>query len=99
VSPRHSRASTGRPLAGRFRLAADLPVGVCLDRDVEDVDRDISSKLAHALPRYMIFVIVLTMLLLLIVFRSVAIPVKAALAILLSIGASLGIVVARARHQ
>ncbi len=55
---------------------------------------DISSKLGAALPRYMLFVIVLTMLLLLVVFRSIVVPVKAAIAILLSIGGALGIVVA-----
>ena len=42
----------------------------------------------------MAFVIVLTMLLLLVVFRSILVPIKAAIAILLSIGASLGVVVA-----
>jgi RND superfamily putative drug exporter len=55
---------------------------------------DISAKLGAALPRYMAFVIVLTMALLLIVFRSILVPIKAAVAILLSIGGALGIVVA-----
>ena len=48
---------------------------------------DISAKLGAALPRYMAFVIVLTMVLLLVVFRSILVPIKAAVAILLSIGA------------
>ena len=55
---------------------------------------DISDKLGSALPKYMAFVIVLTMLLLLVAFRSILVPIKAAIAILLSIGASLGVVVA-----
>jgi RND superfamily putative drug exporter len=55
---------------------------------------DISAKLGTALPRYMAFVILLTMILLFIAFRSILVPIKAALAILLSIGGALGIVVA-----
>ena len=55
---------------------------------------DISEKIGNALPKYMALVIVLTMILLLIVFRSILVPIKAAIAILLSIGASLGVVVA-----
>ena len=55
---------------------------------------DISKKLGDALPIYMAFVIGLTMLLLLVVFRSILVPIKAAIAILLSIGAALGVVVA-----
>ncbi len=55
---------------------------------------DISDKLGAALPKYMAFVIILTMILLLVVFRSILVPIKAAIAILLSIGGSLGVVVA-----
>ncbi|MEQ1872130.1 MAG: MMPL family transporter [Ilumatobacteraceae bacterium] len=55
---------------------------------------DISEKLGKALPKYMALVIVLTMLLLLVVFRSILIPIKAAIAILLSIGGALGVTVA-----
>jgi putative drug exporter of the RND superfamily len=55
---------------------------------------DISDKIASALPKFMIMVIGLTMLLLLIVFRSIFVPIKAAFAILLSIGASFGVIVA-----
>ena len=49
---------------------------------------------APALPKYMAFVILLTMLLLMVVFRSILIPIKAAIAILLSIGGALGVTVA-----
>ena len=55
---------------------------------------DISAKIGAALPPYMALVIVLTMILLLVVFRSIVVPIKAAIAILLSIGGSLGVVVA-----
>ena len=55
---------------------------------------DISDKLTDALPMFMAVVIGLTMLLLMVVFRSILVPIKAALAILLSIGASFGVVVA-----
>jgi len=55
---------------------------------------DISAKIAHALPLFMVMVIGLTMLLLLVVFRSIFVPVKAALAILLSVGGAFGVIVA-----
>jgi putative drug exporter of the RND superfamily len=55
---------------------------------------DLSDRLTGALPKFIGIVIGLTFLLLLIVFRSVLIPVKAAIAILISILASLGVVVA-----
>ncbi len=55
---------------------------------------DVSDKMAQALPVFMGLVIGLTMVLLLAVFRSLLVPVKAAIAILLSIGASFGVLVA-----
>jgi RND superfamily putative drug exporter len=55
---------------------------------------DLSDKIGGALPQFMVIVIGLTMLLLLMVFRSVLIPIKAAVGILLSISASLGVSVA-----
>jgi RND superfamily putative drug exporter len=55
---------------------------------------DVSDKMSSALPIFMIIVIGLTMVLLLAVFRSILVPIKAAIAILLSIGASFGVVVA-----
>jgi RND superfamily putative drug exporter len=55
---------------------------------------DVSDKMAAALPVFMAVVIGLTMVLLLAVFRSLLVPVKAAIAILLSIGASFGVLVA-----
>jgi len=55
---------------------------------------DVSDKLSSALPIFMAVVIGLTMVLLLAVFRSLLVPIKAAIAILLSIGASFGVLVA-----
>jgi RND superfamily putative drug exporter len=55
---------------------------------------DVSDTMSSALPTFMAVVIGLTMILLLAVFRSILVPVKAAIAILLSIGASFGVLVA-----
>jgi RND superfamily putative drug exporter len=57
-------------------------------------DIDISDKLAQALPVFVLVVLVLTMLLLLVAFRSILVPIKAAVAILLSIASSFGVLVA-----
>jgi RND superfamily putative drug exporter len=55
---------------------------------------DVSDKMTSALPVFMLLVIGLTMVLLLVVFRSILVPIKAAIAILLSIASSFGVVVA-----
>jgi RND superfamily putative drug exporter len=55
---------------------------------------DLSDKMTSALPVFMVMVIGLTMVLLLVVFRSILVPIKAAIAILLSIASSFGVVVA-----
>jgi putative drug exporter of the RND superfamily len=55
---------------------------------------DLADKVGGALPRFMGIVIGLTFILLLVVFRSLLVPVKAAIGILLSISASLGVSVA-----
>ena len=55
---------------------------------------DFSHVLARKLPLFIAVVVVLAALLLLVVFRSVVIPIQAALMNLLSIGASLGVIVA-----
>ena len=55
---------------------------------------DISSRLADALPVYLAVVIGLSLVLLLLVFRSVVIPVLATLGFLLSLAAAFGAVVA-----
>ncbi|MGC0376092.1 MMPL family transporter [Streptomyces sp. SAI-229] len=55
---------------------------------------DISEAMSDALLPYLTVVIGLAVLLLLVVFRSVLVPVKAALGFLLSVGAAFGVLVA-----
>jgi RND superfamily putative drug exporter len=55
---------------------------------------DFSTTLSHKLPLFVGVVVLLSALLLLVVFRSLVIPVQAAVMNLLSIGASLGVIVA-----
>ncbi|HEV2998865.1 MAG TPA: MMPL family transporter [Solirubrobacteraceae bacterium] len=55
---------------------------------------DFASTLARKLPLFIGVVVLLSALLLMVVFRSLVIPVQAALMNLLSIGASLGVIVA-----
>ncbi len=54
---------------------------------------DVSAKLSAALPVYVLVVVGLALILLMMVFRSLLVPVKAVIGFLLSIAASLGIVV------
>jgi RND superfamily putative drug exporter len=51
---------------------------------------DVSNKLSDALPLFVAIIVVLALILLTIAFRSLLVPVKAALGFLLSIAASLG---------
>ena len=55
---------------------------------------DVSEKLADAMPVYLGLVVGLSVLLLMLVFRSVLVPLKAALGFLLTVGATFGITVA-----
>lgn len=55
---------------------------------------DVSQKMADALLPYLAVVVGLAIVLLMIVFRSIAVPVKAALGFLLSVGAAFGVIVA-----
>ncbi|MEV0247488.1 MMPL family transporter [Nocardia sp. NPDC050712] len=55
---------------------------------------DVSQKMADALLPYIAVVVGLAILLLMIVFRSIAVPIKAALGFLLSVGAAFGVIVA-----
>jgi RND superfamily putative drug exporter len=59
---------------------------------------DFSHVLSEKLPLFIAIVVLLSALLLLIVFRSLLIPLQAAVMNLLSIGASLGVVVAIFQH-
>ncbi|MCD7101631.1 MMPL family transporter [Pseudoclavibacter sp. 13-3] len=58
------------------------------------VNIDVSQKLGDALPPYLAIVIGLSLLLLILVFRSIVLPLLATLGFLLSLAASLGSVVA-----
>ncbi|MFC9473059.1 MMPL family transporter [Nocardia sp. NPDC056952] len=51
---------------------------------------DVAGKLGGALPLFIAIIVILALLLLTVAFRSVLVPVKAALGFLLSVGASLG---------
>ena len=54
---------------------------------------DVSEKLSDALPIYLLLVVGLSVLLLMLVFRSILVPVKAAIGFLLTVGATFGITV------
>lgn len=58
------------------------------------VQIDISQKLADALPVYLAIVVGLAIILLLLVFRSLVVPVKAVIGFLLSVASAFGAVVA-----
>ncbi|MGA6226956.1 MMPL family transporter [Streptomyces umbrinus] len=58
------------------------------------VNLDVAAKLTDALPVYCLVVMGLAVLLLTLVFRSIAVPLKAAVGFLLSLGGSLGVLVA-----
>lgn len=55
---------------------------------------DISEELANAFPKYLMVVVGLAFILLLLVFRSILVPLKAVAGFLLSVGVSLGATVA-----
>lgn len=57
------------------------------------IGMDIDDKLSSALPEYLAIVVGLSLILLLIVFHSIIVPIKAALGFILTIGATFGIVV------
>jgi uncharacterized membrane protein YdfJ with MMPL/SSD domain len=57
------------------------------------INIDTSDRLSAKLPTYLLVVVGLALILLILVFRSILVPVKAAFGFLLSIAASLGIVV------
>ncbi|WP_428963771.1 MMPL family transporter [Micromonospora fluostatini] len=61
---------------------------------VTAVGIDVSEKLADAMPVYLVLVVGLSILLLMLVFRSILVPVKAALGFLLTVAATFGITVA-----
>jgi RND superfamily putative drug exporter len=76
--------------------AANIPESYGIDAYVTGqtaMNIDTNDTLAAALPKYIAVVVGLALILLMVVFRSVLVPVKAVGGFLLSIGASLGLVV------
>ncbi|WP_213615421.1 MMPL family transporter [Paenibacillus lactis] len=57
------------------------------------VNIDISEKLAEALPKFALLIVGLAFVLLMLVFRSVLVPIKAVLGFLFTLGATLGFIV------
>lgn len=79
----------------------DAGAGIKADTDAEvlvtgatAMNIDVSQKLNDALVPYLVLVVGLAFLLLIVVFRSILVPLKAALGFLLSVMAALGAVVA-----
>lgn len=58
---------------------------------------DINQKLAQALPQYLLVVVGLSLVILLVAFRSILIPIKATLGFLVSVGIMFGATVATAQ--
>ncbi|MGW0435802.1 MMPL family transporter [Micromonospora sp. NPDC003197] len=54
---------------------------------------DVSEKLSDAMPIYLLLVVGLSVLLLMLVFRSILVPLKAALGFLLTVGSTFGLTV------
>ncbi|MEU6021686.1 MMPL family transporter [Micromonospora sp. NPDC047134] len=73
---------------------AEVPGAEVLLTGVTAVGIDISEKLSDAMPVYLGLVVGLSILLLMLVFRSLLVPVKAALGFLLTVVATFGITVA-----
>ncbi|MET8373083.1 MMPL family transporter [Micromonospora profundi] len=72
----------------------EIPNAEVLLTGVTAVGIDVSEKLSDALPVYLLLVVGLSILLLMLVFRSVLVPIKAALGFLLTVAATFGITVA-----
>ncbi|MCU1474112.1 MMPL family transporter, partial [Amnibacterium sp.] len=80
-----------RALEPTFRHDYDIPISVT---GTTAVQIDISSRLGNALLPFVLVVVGLSVLLLLAVFRSLIVPLKAAVGFLLSLAASVGVTVA-----
>ncbi len=81
--------SSVQPLVAEAGPGADVAV-----TGSTAVGIDVSEKLSSALPVYLLLVVGLSFLLLIVVFRSVLVPLKATLGFLLSVGAAFGATVA-----
>ncbi len=98
VTPKSGPASDEtKELVSYMRAEAEqIPAKYGIDAYVTGttaMNIDTNDKLAAALPKYIAVVVGLALLLLTVVFRSVLVPIKAIAGFLLSIAASLGLVV------
>jgi RND superfamily putative drug exporter len=75
------------------RIRTFLPAGVLVTGPIA-LTLDLDKKLADTLPLFIGAILLVSVLLLVLVFRSIAVPLKAAVMNLLSIGAAYGVVVA-----
>lgn len=80
-----------RGLSGNLEAAGDPTIGVA---GTTAANIDVSQVLSDALPVYLVVVVVISMVLLILVFRSILVPVIASLGFLLSLLAAFGAVVA-----
>jgi putative drug exporter of the RND superfamily len=98
VTPTTSPSSEAtKDLVGRMRdLAADVRQESGIDAMVTGttaINIDTSDKLTAALPVFLVLVVGLALVLLMLVFRSIMVPLKAVAGFLLTIAAALGAVV------
>jgi putative drug exporter of the RND superfamily len=98
VTPTTSPSSEAtKDLVGRMRdLAADVRQESGIDAMVTGttaINIDTSDKLTAALPVFLVLVVGLALILLMLVFRSILVPLKAVAGFLLTIAAALGAVV------
>jgi RND superfamily putative drug exporter len=80
-----------RGLSGNVEAAGDPTIGVA---GTTAANIDVSQVLSNALPVYLAVVVAISMVLLILVFRSILVPVIASLGFLLSLLAAFGAVVA-----
>ncbi|SOD72182.1 RND superfamily putative drug exporter [Jatrophihabitans sp. GAS493] len=98
VTPASSPSSDAtKALVGDIRTAADQAEkesGVsAYVTGTTAVNIDVSNKLSSALPVFIIVIVGLALILLMLVFRSILVPIKAVVGFLLSIAASFGSIV------
>ncbi|MCX7541800.1 MMPL family transporter [Corynebacterium sp. P5848] len=98
ITPRSGPADpVTSKLLGSLR-ASDLEIEDATGVDIgvtglTPIQRDVTKKLAEAMPIYLAVVVGLAIVLLLVVFRSIMVPVIAGLGFLLSVGAAFGVTV------
>ena len=80
-----------RGLASEIKSKYNAEIGVT---GLAAMNIDISQRMSSVLPLYLTVVILLSILLMILVFRSIAVPIVASAGFLLSISAALGLVVA-----